>query len=102
MAVKSGDAVVDLLQMRGVTNLVTYPSYEQIIDAAREDRVSVFVMDKPPAQYFLHQQGLHRRFKMSAPLYSGRFHRAGLQSDREATPGLPYEEIVNTAIGHKR
>ena len=76
VAVKSGDAALDLLKKNGVTNFVTYLSYERIVEAARQHEVSVFVMDKPPALYFLYKSRLQNQFKMSAPLYTGRFHRA--------------------------
>ncbi len=76
VAVKAGDAAVDLLQERGVTTLLPFPSYEAIIEAAKQGRVNVFVVDKPPALYFLHKLGLEDDFRQSAPINVGHFHRA--------------------------
>ena len=76
VAVKSGDADVDYLLSQGVTDLDYYDSYEQIVQAAARKEEAVFVIDKPPALYFLYREGIQDQFNYSAPLYSGEFHRA--------------------------
>ncbi|MDD2464583.1 MAG: PAS domain S-box protein [Desulfobulbus sp.] len=76
VAVKEGDAAIDLLRSRGVDNLVFFKGYEAIVQAAREHKVNVFVVDTPPALYFLHKYGLQQDFKASPPLNVGEFHRA--------------------------
>ncbi|MBE0602098.1 MAG: transporter substrate-binding domain-containing protein, partial [Deltaproteobacteria bacterium] len=82
VAVKNGDAAVDYLLRRGVNRLVGYDSYEEIVRAAREHKVGVFVMDKPPAMYFLYKMGIHDQFRVSKPLYVGEFHRAVLKGNK--------------------
>ena len=79
VAVKSGDDAVDVLKRNGVDNLLLFNSYEAIIQAAREQKVNVFVVDKPPALYFLYKSGMQNQFKHSAPLNVGEFHRAVLK-----------------------
>jgi PAS domain S-box-containing protein len=76
VAVKSGDAAVDFLKTHGVTQLLEFSSYESIIRAVQEKKITVFVMDKPPALYFLYKVGLQEEFRFSEPLYKGQFHRA--------------------------
>ena len=76
VAAKTGDAAVKLLESSRVGPLQLYNNYEAIIAAANERKVNVFVMDKPPALYFLHKQGLEGEFRMSAPVSIGQFHRA--------------------------
>ena len=76
VAAKTGDATALLLQARGIAPLLLYNNYEAIITAAYERKVNVFVVDKPPALYFLHKQGLEKEFKMTEPISSGEFHRA--------------------------
>ncbi|MDP2104990.1 MAG: PAS domain S-box protein, partial [Desulfobulbaceae bacterium] len=44
--------------------------------AARDNKVKVFSVDRPPALYFLNQMAIADRFHETAPLYSGKFHRA--------------------------
>jgi PAS domain S-box-containing protein len=83
VAVKAGDAAIDYLQSQGVNNLWGFSSYEAIVDAAKEGSVVVFVMDKPPAQYLLYKMGLQNDFNITAPLYSGQFHRAVLKGNTE-------------------
>ncbi len=76
VAVKSGDANADYLLSRGITDLAYYNSYEEIIEAAARSEQAIFVIDQPPALYFLYKFGLQEQFNHSAPLYSGEFHRA--------------------------
>ncbi len=76
VAVKTGDADVDYLVSQGITDLVYYNSYEEIIQAAARRERAIFVIDQPPALYFLYKYGLQDQFNHSAPLYSGAFHRA--------------------------
>lgn len=76
VAVKAGDACIQILQDAGVTQIVEYPSYEAVVDAAKRGDVSVFVVDEPAALYFLYQKGIAGDFSRSQSLYSGQFHRA--------------------------
>lgn len=76
VAVKSGDAAIELLKGNGIVHLIEYPSYEAIVRAAVEHKVNVFVIDKPPALYFLHKFGVAEEFRESKPLATGEFHRA--------------------------
>ncbi|WP_223906062.1 PAS domain S-box protein [Geobacter sp. AOG1] len=76
VAVKTGDAVIDVLKQQGVSQLVEFNSYEAIIDAARDQKVVVFAVDRPPALYYLYKKGIYDQFRQSPPLYSGKFHRA--------------------------
>ncbi|HTP08160.1 MAG TPA: PAS domain S-box protein, partial [Anaerolineae bacterium] len=79
VAVKSGDADVDYLIKQGVTNLTYYNRYEEIVEAAARKDETIFVIDQPPALYFLYKYGIQDQFKHSEPLYSGEFHRAVLK-----------------------
>jgi PAS domain S-box-containing protein len=76
VAVKDGDASVDLLKRNGVENLVLFKGYEEIIRAAKDRKVNVFVVDKPPALYFLYKFGIQDQYRESSPLDVGEFHRA--------------------------
>ena len=44
--------------------------------AAREGKLNVFTVDKPPALYFLIKMGIQDRFNVTKPLYTGELHRA--------------------------
>ncbi len=48
IGVKEGDAAIDLLHSHGVDNLVPFKGYEAVIQAAKEHKVNVFVVDTPP------------------------------------------------------
>jgi two-component system, cell cycle sensor histidine kinase and response regulator CckA len=76
VAVKSGDAAIDILKSNGVTSLQFFNSYKDIIQAARDRKVRVFVADKPPVLYFLNKYGLIDQFKISTVINIGELHRA--------------------------
>ncbi len=65
----------------GVTGLVYYNSYEEIIQAAERKEETIFVIDQPPGLYFLYKYGLQNQFNYSAPLFSGEFHRAVIKGN---------------------
>jgi len=83
VAAKAGDAAVEMLKRNGVENLVFYDSYQAIVLAAKEHRISVFVADKPPALYYLYKYGIQDRFNLTPPLYVGEFHRAVAKGNRD-------------------
>ncbi|ROR03301.1 PAS domain S-box protein [Desulfosoma caldarium] len=79
VAVKKGDACIEVLRAKGITNVILYPSYEAIVRDAAAGTVKIFCMDEPPANYFLAKYGAHGSFKKGFTLYSGWLHRAVLQ-----------------------
>ena len=81
VAVKEGDASVEFLRSHGVDNLMFFKGYEDVIQAAKALKVNVFVIDTPPALYFLYKYGLQNNFRASPPLYFGEFHRAVKKGD---------------------
>lgn len=111
VAAKRDDAVIELLRRNGVDNLLLFDSYEAVIHAARDHKVNVFVIDKPPANYFLHKLGIHEHFKQSAPLYVGEFRRAVRKDNQQLlalvedgfdriTPG-EFKQIEDTWYGSR-
>ncbi len=81
VAVKEGDAAIESLKRRGVKNLVFFKGYEEIVLAAKEHKVNVFVIDKPPALYFLYKHSIEQQFNESLPFSVGEFHRAVKKGD---------------------
>lgn len=80
---KSGDNAINVLKKSGVDDIQEFNRYEDIIQAAKEGRVVVFCMDKPPAMYFLYKAGIRDQFQQTAPLYTGSFHRAVKKGNSE-------------------
>ncbi len=81
VAVKNNDAAIEFLKAHGVTNLLQFESYEAIVKSASKDDVVIFVMDRPPADYFLYQYGIAGEFNSTESLYAGEFHRAVLKGN---------------------
>ena len=76
VAVKEGDAAIEALHKAGVETLALFRSYEEIVAAARDHKVNVFVVDRPPAFYYLYKFGIETHFREAAVMPSGEFHRA--------------------------
>lgn len=79
IGVQAGDACIDKLHEKGITDLVTYPNYTAMIGAATRQEIKMFCMDEYPANYYLYQLGAHQNFLKSFVLYKGQFHRAVLK-----------------------
>jgi len=73
---KAGDSAEDLLRKNSRATVVTFKNYEEMITAAKEHKINVFVMDEPAAHYFLYKHGIQDQFRQSPPLNVGQFHRA--------------------------
>ncbi len=76
VAAKAGDAAVELLRKNGVTTILLFSNYEAIVTAASEHKVNVFVVDQPPALYYLNKLGIQDEFRMTEPVNVGEFYRA--------------------------
>jgi PAS domain S-box-containing protein len=83
VADKHGDAMIDVLRQNGVGNVLLFDSFEELVQAAKEHKVNVFVMGKPPALYFLTKYGIDSRFRQSAPLHVNQFYRAVKKGNSE-------------------
>ena len=81
VAAKAGDHAADMLAEQGIAPVVLFKNYEAIITAAKERKVNVFVVDTPPALYFLTKLGIEGDFRMTAPIHIGEFHRAVRKGD---------------------
>ncbi|NJL73436.1 MAG: transporter substrate-binding domain-containing protein, partial [Candidatus Competibacteraceae bacterium] len=81
VGVKGGDAAIETLAAHGVTTVHTYPGYEDIIRAAKAGEIRVFVIDRPPALYFLSKYGLASSFRELPSVSAGEFHRAVLKGN---------------------
>ncbi|WP_018150920.1 EAL domain-containing protein [Leeia oryzae] len=76
VGVKAGDACIEYLQAKGISDLKPYPSYQALVKAAVQRSISVICIDGPPAFYFFAQEGAINSFRYTEPLYSGEFHWA--------------------------
>ena len=81
---KRGDNSVEILKSRGVTNILLFDDYAAVVAAARDGRVKVFTVDRPPALYYLIRMGIQDQFRETAPLYSG-----DCSLDISARSGIP-------------
>lgn len=83
VGVKQGDASVEELRGRGVSDLVLYRGYEDIVDAAARLDLRIFCVDKPPALYYLYKKKIDGEFRIAFTLGQGQFHRAVLKGRAE-------------------
>lgn len=76
IATKRGGYSIEILKENGLDSIAMYDSYEEIIDAAGDGEIVMFIMDELPAQYFLYKKELQDEFRYTEPLYSNPFYRA--------------------------
>ncbi|HWQ44002.1 MAG TPA: HD domain-containing phosphohydrolase [Desulfosporosinus sp.] len=77
VAVKKGDNSVNVLKKNGITNIEEYDTSEAVVQAAKDHKVMIFTMGKPPALYYLYKMGIQDNFNSSSsPLYTSQFFRA--------------------------
>ncbi|MGI5868120.1 MAG: PAS domain S-box protein [Kiritimatiellia bacterium] len=81
VGVKAGDAVIEHLTAKGISQLLKYDGYESLILAAKRGDIKVFSVDAPPAFYFMTRHGIERDYNKMFVLYTGNFHRAVAKGD---------------------
>ena len=76
VGVQAGDACIDKLAENGITNLLVYRNYAELIDAAQRQEVKVFCLDEHPGNFYLYKAKAENTFLKAFVLYQGQFHRA--------------------------
>lgn len=83
IASKEGGYSVRVLKEHGIENVILYSNYEDIIKAAIDGKIVMFIMDKPSADYFLHKYGGQDQFNYTKPVYVNFFYRAVAEGNKE-------------------
>lgn len=76
IATKSGGHSVTVLKEAGISNYNLYSSYEDMISAASQGEIVMFIMENPPAQYYMYKLNIQDKFNFTEPIYSNSFYRA--------------------------
>lgn len=83
VAAKKGDNCIDILKENGITSIVEYDNAEAVIKAAKDQKLVVFAMGKPPSLYYMYKMQIQDKFNYSSPLYTSKFYRAVKEGDKE-------------------
>ena len=76
IGVQSGDACIHRLNASGITTLVEYPNYTELIAAAQRQEIKLFCLDEIPANFYLYKAQAQADFRKAFDLYQGQFRRA--------------------------
>ncbi|UCV19814.1 response regulator [Ferribacterium limneticum] len=76
VGVQAGDACVDKLAENGITNLLIYRNYAELIGAAQREEIKVFCLDEHPGNFYLYKAKAEKLFLKAFEFYQGQFHRA--------------------------
>ncbi len=76
VGVKTGDQHIDQLKANGVASVIPYENNDAIIEAAKQHKISVFVVDNPSAVYLLSKRGIQAEFRQSQPIFRDDLRRA--------------------------
>jgi signal transduction histidine kinase len=78
---KAGDQHIDTLREDGVTTVILFPNNGAIIQAAKQRKINVFVVDVLSALYLLNRAGIESHFRHSAPIARDELRRAVRRGD---------------------
>ncbi|MBZ9633803.1 HD domain-containing phosphohydrolase [Clostridium sp. FP1] len=78
---KKGDNSIDILKKNGITNIIEYNSAEDIVKAAKKQKLVIFVLGKSPGLYYLYKMQIQDNFNYSSSLYTSEFYRAVKKGD---------------------
>src|ERR1700682_490621 len=81
VGVKTGDQHIDQLKANGVTTVLLFPNNDAIIEAAKQHKINVFLVDNPSALYLLNKGGIEGEFRHSAPIFRDDLRRAVRKGD---------------------
>jgi signal transduction histidine kinase len=81
VGVKTGDQHIDILKANGVTTVMPFQNDDAIIDAAKQRKLNVFVLDALSAFYLLNKSGIEAEFRHSAPIFRDELRRAVRKGD---------------------
>jgi PAS domain S-box-containing protein len=81
VGVKAGDQHLDKLKANAVTTVLLFQNYDAMIDAAKQHKINVFVIDNPSALYLLNKAGIEGEFRHSAPMFHDELRRAVRKGD---------------------
>jgi PAS domain S-box-containing protein len=81
IGVKTGDQHIDKLKAKGATNLILFENNNAIIQAAREKKINVFLIDNPSALHLLNKMGIASEFRHSATIFEDKLRRAVRHGD---------------------
>jgi len=80
---KAGDQHIQRLKEAGVTTIIVFESYDDIVEAAKQRKINVFVADEPAALYRLNKAHIASEFRRSAPIFHDQLRRAVRKGDVE-------------------
>ncbi len=70
IGVKKGDFAVEYLKKHARnSSLIMFDTYDEILKAAKKGEIKIFVMDDPPANYYLLKYGVFEKFRKTDPIY---------------------------------
>ncbi|HXA17438.1 MAG TPA: PAS domain-containing protein [Thermoanaerobaculia bacterium] len=81
VGVKAGDQHIDKLRESGVSTVIPFSNNGDIVKAAKQHKIDVFVADVPSALYLLQRIGVANDFRRSAPVFRDQLRRAVRKGD---------------------
>ncbi len=83
VGVKAGDACASRLEAAGIDTLQRFPNYQSLVQAAVAEKIRLFCLDEPPANYLLYRVHAEGAFRKAFELFTGEFHRGVKRGDAE-------------------
>jgi PAS domain S-box-containing protein len=81
VGVKTGDQHIEQLKANGVTTVILFQNNDAIVEAAKQHKINVFLVDDPSALYLLNKMDIEAEFRHSAPIFRDELRRAVRKGD---------------------
>jgi PAS domain S-box-containing protein len=81
VGVKVGDQHIDRLKENGVSTVILFQNNDAIVEAAKQHKINVFIVDSLSALYLLNKMGVEADFRRSAPIFRDGLRRAVRKGD---------------------
>ncbi|MEA2569087.1 MAG: hypothetical protein QOI24_1088 [Acidobacteriota bacterium] len=78
---KAGGKHADQLAASGVTTVILFRNYGEMVEAAKQHKINVFVADTRAGLFLLNKAGIASEFRRSAPIFHDELRRAVRKGD---------------------
>ncbi|MFZ5969674.1 MAG: diguanylate cyclase domain-containing protein [Bacillota bacterium] len=102
VGMKKAGSTINLLKKNGINDYLEFDTDEAIIKAAKNDQISVFIMGKPTALYYLHKYNMEDDFRYTESQLTGQFHRAVKKEDQVLLKAIDYGFSKISEAEHKK
>lgn len=82
VGVQKSSVHINILKQNGIDEYVEFDKYSSIVEAAKNNEIHVFIMEKPAALYYIYKYNMQNDFRYTYPQYIEYLYRAVKKEDK--------------------